>query len=458
MADAEIQILITAIDEISGTLKKIEGQLETSNKNIQTQTTKTTEVFGQQITTLLALGNVAQKLDHIWTAYQNMQIRLENASTRLTNAQERLEDAQTKLNRMVRDGVDDMDKLQDAQKEVERASRNLIISKNNLARVNNAVIGTYIMMGTQLVSAVYDFYKLYKAIRDTAIATTILKGITSPAGLAIGLLAAGAGVAAVSLMMQKNSVEESIPVIQNYNSVISTTTSNLNENNIQLKENNQLRDEAEAHQSRLPLTNKAQQEYNDLLETTGTNLQEINQNMENFIKNTNKYQTTLKILRMEFYGASVASEAFRIKTYQETEAIKESTQSIQDKIEAMQRLNWEMGLREGPFGIVMSEEQMRAKPGVYKEEQIAIAKARQAEYGLTPGQKVPVQITKPFGDFISRPGRTPISFSPQDTIIGAKDISRFGGLNITITGNIYGTNPDEIAEAIADRLRRKITV
>ncbi len=60
-------------------------------------------------------------------------------------------------------------------------------------------------------------------------------------------------------------------------------------------------------------------------------------------------------------------------------------------------------------------------------------------------------------DFIMRPGQDAVSFSSGDTIVGAKG-GGLGGISITITGNIYGTNPDEIAEALVDKLRRKIAL
>ena len=63
-----------------------------------------------------------------------------------------------------------------------------------------------------------------------------------------------------------------------------------------------------------------------------------------------------------------------------------------------------------------------------------------------------------FDDFIVRPGQEPMSFNPDDTIIGLKDISNLGGTSITINiENIQGLDPDEIAEALQDKLNNIIS-
>jgi len=59
-----------------------------------------------------------------------------------------------------------------------------------------------------------------------------------------------------------------------------------------------------------------------------------------------------------------------------------------------------------------------------------------------------------FRDFISRPGQPIQQFSPDDTIIGVKDISRLGGskvININID-TVQGLDPDAVAEALQEKL------
>jgi len=53
-------------------------------------------------------------------------------------------------------------------------------------------------------------------------------------------------------------------------------------------------------------------------------------------------------------------------------------------------------------------------------------------------------------DFISRPGKAPVSFSPGDTIIGVKDPGMLGGGSKTI--NIFGSTNQEIIEIVKREL------
>jgi len=130
MADEEIQILISAQDEMSATLKRIEGNLDDFGKATKKQTQLTTDAFKSQITTLVSLGNIASSVDNIFSSYTNLQLRLENATERVTGAQERLRVAQ--------------ERLTDAQKESQRTALSLEKlsvqeerSKKRLQELNN---------------------------------------------------------------------------------------------------------------------------------------------------------------------------------------------------------------------------------------------------------------------------------------------------------------------------------
>jgi len=66
---------------------------------------------------------------------------------------------------------------------------------------------------------------------------------------------------------------------------------------------------------------------------------------------------------------------------------------------------------------------------------------------------------KKFNDFIMRPGQAPISFSPQDTVIGAKDlggISGGNGITINQTTNISALTMNEIQRMIDDSNRKLV--
>ena len=60
-----------------------------------------------------------------------------------------------------------------------------------------------------------------------------------------------------------------------------------------------------------------------------------------------------------------------------------------------------------------------------------------------------------FGDFIQRPGQSPSQFSPDDTIIGVKDLSKLGGKgNVTITNHYYITGYND--QSLIDKIKTTI--
>jgi len=62
------------------------------------------------------------------------------------------------------------------------------------------------------------------------------------------------------------------------------------------------------------------------------------------------------------------------------------------------------------------------------------------------------------GDFLSRPGTQPVSFDKNDTIVGFKGNSPFGHSINVIIENIYGTDPDEMAEALEMKLKNMVSL
>ena len=80
MADQSIEILLKIQDEMSSTLKRIEGNLEDFNNKVTKQNQVSTKTFQEQTTSLLALGNAAQYVDNIFSSYSNLQLNLENAT------------------------------------------------------------------------------------------------------------------------------------------------------------------------------------------------------------------------------------------------------------------------------------------------------------------------------------------------------------------------------------------
>jgi len=78
---------------------------------------------------------------------------------------------------------------------------------------------------------------------------------------------------------------------------------------------------------------------------------------------------------------------------------------------------------------------------------------------ISTGVKNVVSWLNPFQDFIQRPGQNPVSFSPNDTIIGVKDTRSLGGSSITI--NIHDpivrddTDLRRLTEMVSQNLQRQ---
>lgn len=188
----EIQILITAVDNMSAVMTKVEANLDKSNKAIQKQSEATSKGFQEQTGNLLILGQAVNSADRIWSSYQNMQLRIENATERVTGAQDRLADAQYELNKLMKSGVASAEDLQNAQRKVESASRGLTIAQNNLQRAQNKVFGTYVSMGLQAVTLIASFGKVKLAI--IAMTKASWAFIASPLGVVLAAIAVAVGI------------------------------------------------------------------------------------------------------------------------------------------------------------------------------------------------------------------------------------------------------------------------
>src|SRR3990167_2533069 len=199
MADAEIQIVIRAVDSVSAELKGITKRLDEFANNSKKQSAAVSQGFTSTSDSLLALGNTASSVDRIWSNYQNIQLRVENSTERLANAQDRLADSQRILERLQKSGKASADDLADAQRDIERSSRGLTIAQNNLTRTNNAVFGTYLNIATQSVTVIASFNKMKIALQALIVQSYAF--IATPLGAA--LVALGAVVAAVTFVMHE---------------------------------------------------------------------------------------------------------------------------------------------------------------------------------------------------------------------------------------------------------------
>lgn len=193
MADDEIKILITAVDDVSKKLDTIKANVASMASDSEKQTSALANAFTKTQGSLLILGETAARVDSIFSAYNNLQIRLENSQERLENAQDRYHDTQKKVNELVKAGKKGSEEYADAMQEQERAARGLTISENNLARTQDAVIGTYIQMGVSVVVLVGAIPALIQSIQALILAWTGLEIAMGPIGWI--LIAIGAAIA-----------------------------------------------------------------------------------------------------------------------------------------------------------------------------------------------------------------------------------------------------------------------
>lgn len=121
----EVEIVLTFRDEATGKINKVSGTINKFSDNTKKATKEVTSSWEQSAKSLIALGNVAQSVDNIFSSYQNMQLRLENAQERVNGATDRLADAQRKLNDVMSAGNRDSITLSKAQLNLDKAQADL---------------------------------------------------------------------------------------------------------------------------------------------------------------------------------------------------------------------------------------------------------------------------------------------------------------------------------------------
>ena len=87
-----------------------------------------------------------------------------------------------------------------------------------------------------------------------------------------------------------------------------------------------------------------------------------------------------------------------------------------------------------------------------------MSKVRSAASKIGSTAKKVGSALNPFDDFISRPGQAPIGFSPNDTIIGMKDIGKLGGgTTININNPVVRDDSDirKLTDSISRELQRR---
>lgn len=403
MADNEIQILIKAVDEFSTTLKKIETNTGKTFKEVE----KSTESVGQSFTklqgNLLVLGNAAASVDRIFDSYQNLQLRLENSTERVANATDRLSDAQKKYDRLVASGTASAEELEDAQTELTRATRGLNIAQNNLAKTQNAVIGTYISIGTQVLVLIGSIPTLISTV------ATLGKTLWALVPALTSVTIAGAPLWAIVLAISA-AIVGVILVIKHWEEITNALGVAWN----WLSEN--------------------------VLQPIWSVMKEIGKWLE-FI--------FLPQIIMIKLGVEALGIAF---TWLWHEILEPVYQWLKDTF---------LGVLNSVIDAMKWIIDNISKVANFIGEKVSsgVSKVSSGYKNIAGQRDVVVSTAKSkFSDFIQRPGQDPISFSPDDTLIGLKNPKLGTTINIEVNGPIYGMNPKDISIALKKELSHKMTI
>ncbi|MCK5266807.1 MAG: phage tail tape measure protein [Spirochaetes bacterium] len=186
--------------------------------------------------------------------------------------------------------------------------------------------------------------------------------------------------------------------------------------------------------------------------------------LEQFSSLEKTYHTEIEFLRAEALKSELQRQVEKLKEKERHELaeysrvkekiLKEITAETQ-KYEDLKALQ-EKGLEEYAKYLARSEtmtaDSIDREIAKYNALAEAVKNARQAQSSFS-GYSFSVQNTvaglgQRFNDFISRPGSAPVSFSPDDTIIGVKNPEKLGG-GVTININ----NPTVRDDRDIDRIR-----
>lgn len=508
MPDAEIEVIIKVIDEMSDKLKNIEATV----KNTAETTNKQTQIMSQGFTDttdkLLAIGNAASAYDRIQSTAINTQIRLENATDRVRNAQDRLEDAQRNLIKVQNDNNSSLEDIANAQREVDRSTRNLAISQNNLKRVHESLTGTYINIGIQtiqLIAAVPKLITIYKDLTSTIntlnIAQAIMKGLSNPIALGIGLAAAAAGVMAIKNIMASESTDELSASQQNMIGSINNATDGINNQvnsldnldqklmkmaGISFEGEDKLKGQINTVKNTLAeqklkyneLTNIA---YNFDTEEGRREASRIEEERANLTVSIRQKEAELKRLT-ELYRSSyeerrnIAEEAIKDGSIKEAE-FQNTITSIQGTelgnrleqihnfaVNARNELQpvYDLQVKIASFnytagGTKISKGTQVISPPSFKADINPVPNFSLGDLFKGNSTYIGANTTR-MNDFVMRPGQGPVSFSKDDTLIGVKDVNTLGnGVTINIE-NVYGINPSQLSVALKKELSTKLRI
>ncbi len=480
MADQSIEILLKIQDEMSSTLKRIEGNLEDFNNKVTKQNQVSTKTFQEQTTSLLALGNAAQSVDNIFSSYTNLQLKLENATERVTGANDRLEDSQRRLNKLAKEGKKGSEEYADAQRELERAQRQVTIAENNLARANNQVIGTYLNMGVQSIALIGSLPKLAGSIRLVTLES--LAFIATPLGITLAAVGVALAVVTTMYIEQKKAIEN----LNKVNSELVGQVENVNFAFEQLGNTAQITRDSitEALNSTLGIIKTQSQNELDLIaKKEDAEYQMILAKKEGRMEDYSHYKAIFALSNRDLEMLKQKNDALESNLRAEANRLAPLTE-IQKQKEYLEKLPYTATADYLQNTFMVIYEQTHAEMTRILTENVnqQIQKYRELEQQRLrtlsgePSTGVGKFLDKVFMGAVSANNReklnkgttvhdaviTPkgevIHTDPKDYLFATKNPGGMGGMIVNINGNIYGVNANDISIALKRELANKISI
>jgi hypothetical protein len=480
----EVNIIIKAVDEAS-------KQLELINKNLNNlnSTTKissktqadATKSFETSLTSMIALGNTANSVNHIFDSYNNLQMRIENAELRVIDARER-------VNELIAEG-------KEGTKEYNDAVNRLTISQNNLERTQSRVIDTYINIGIQTASIINSIPTLIKGINSSITALSKLSDIGRITMTSLGpIVAIISGLATVGYLLYNHFSDSNdefersnglTPIVASYGEDIANAYSKVKDEIGKATDNmrifietampgelefitNRILKEEELRLKKLELF-EIDKQIREQGNSAGIELRDKQANLKREIE---MLQEKVKLLRDEeglrYFDA-------RENQKELNELVKKHPQLLSLIPDAMKKA---FGLEEGDGGYFIVKADLAIKTldndtaNYIKTVATAIQKTEElinkgeitgTRTDLTPKGNFPVNFEllskqiKQGGDFIITKNGEIIESHPDDTILATKNGLGGTSYNINIE-NVYGVDATDIAMALQEKLINQIRV
>lgn len=471
--DAQIEVLIKVVDELSSQIKVISNNLEGVAKTTEETNTRMSDGFLKTTNSLIAIGNVARSVEGIFSAYENMQLRVENASLRVENAQQRLSDAQTRLNRLIRDGKQNSDEYTDAQVELERATRNLQISQNNQQRVQNQLIGGYISMVVNGLSVVASLTQMARSLQTVNIMMAITEALLNPVALGIGIAAAGIAVYAIKQMGAVDSTNSFNESQNNLSLSVQKTNSDLQYQNKLFDEfmgkvNPMINAPREGETENINQQKNASEQIANIQlqlldETSSEKRQKLKDDLEWEKAVLERLKNEYKIKYQNFKDIETTYAEDKKNMFAITNADITNGMSISHNemlkiidnfaTEAMTKYQAVIDLQNRLASFGGGSYSVKSTSSSSQGMSIDPSKAGGSSSSINWGSA----FSSKYGDFIARPGQPMQEFSSNDTVIGVKDIKGLGGVNITI-GAVYGLSATDVSRALKRELVTKMSI